>query len=57
MTWGEWVDSEYNLNGRFVIAFDNSISDDIIGMWVGTEEDYVYAPDIIQESYAYFIVG
>lgn len=61
MTWGEWVDSEYNVNGDFGVALDNSIGyigfDSIFTKWVGTEEDYVYATDIIQEGYLYFLMS
>lgn len=63
MTWGEWVDSEYNTKGDFGVDLNN---DNLIGYnrfgsvfkeWVGTEENYVYAPDIIQENYNYLLMG
>ena len=57
MTWGEWVDSEYNVNGDFSIIFDNSIIYRGNIYFVGTEEDYVFAPDIIQENYNYLLVA
>ena len=58
MTWEEWVNSEYNFNGGFFIDSDNSIGyHEMLGLWVGTKEDYVYATDIIQENYDYLIVG
>lgn len=58
MTWGELVDSEYNVNRRFYIELDNSIGiRNEIGGWLGTDEDYVYASDIIQENYNYLIMG
>ena len=55
MTWGEWVDSEYNVNGNFAIDLDNSIYHQ--GYWVGTEEYYVFASDIIQEGYNYWLTA
>lgn len=58
MTWGEWVGSEYNVNGVFFIDVDNSIGYSyMLGLWVGTDKDYVYASDIIQKNYNYLIVG
>lgn len=58
MTWGEWVDSEYDVNGNFYIDFDDLISSrDDFGLWVGTKEWYVFTTDIIQENYNYVIVG
>lgn len=57
MTWGEWVDSEYNVNRSFEInPFDNSIAYGSRYRYVGTEADYVYASDIIQEGYDYVLV-
>jgi hypothetical protein len=59
MTWGEWVDSEYN-SGKFGIDSDDSIGYGRGGLfmrWVGTDEGYVYASDIIQENYYYSLVG
>jgi hypothetical protein len=55
MTWGEWVNSEYNVNGRFFINLDDSIFDGMF--FIGDEEYYVFAPDIIQENYNYLLVG
>lgn len=57
MTWGEWVESKYNVNGDFCISLDNSITYRGYEYSVGTEEHYVFAPDIIQENYNYLIVG
>lgn len=57
MTWGEWVDSEYN-NGSFGIDFDNSIGygvPPIFNKWVSYERSYVFASDIIQEGCEYFL--
>ena len=55
MTWGEWVNSEYNVNGEFTVDLDDSI---LYGWsrWVGTEVDYVYASHIIEENYNYAVV-
>ena len=55
MTWGEWINSEYNVNSEFFIELDNCISDG--SLFVGTEEDYVSASDIIRENYNYWMVG
>jgi hypothetical protein len=58
MTWGEWVDSEYNVNRRFSIEeFGTSIIESDSYSYVGTAEDFVYASDIIQENYNYLLVG
>ena len=62
MTWGEWVDSDYNVNGDFGIdSMNNSVGygDKEAGLYisyVGTQEGYVFASDIIQESYGYVLV-
>lgn len=59
MTWEDWVNSEYN-SGEFGIDIDDSIGYGFGGMfieWVGTNGGYVYAPDIIQENYYYWLVG
>lgn len=57
MTWGEWVDSEYNVNGRFFLDFDDSIMDHNTNWWIGTVEYYVFISDIIQEGYNYVLVA
>jgi hypothetical protein len=58
MTWGEWIDSEYNVNRRFSIEeFGTSIIESDSYSYVGTAEDFVYASDIIQENYNYLLVG
>lgn len=57
MTWGEWANSEYDVNGKFSIDIDNSIGYNSFTCWVGGEYDYVYASDIIQEGYNYWLVG
>ena len=57
MTWGEWANSEYNINGKFFINFDDSICDSGSRYFIGTEEYYVFTPDIIQENYNYLLVG
>lgn len=62
MTWGKWVESEYNTDGYSVEEMDNSIaspsSDDfLISSWVGTDTDYVYASDVIENGYNYILVG
>ena len=55
MTWGEWVDSEYNVNRSFEIdPFDNSIG--YGSRYVSNDEGYVFASDIIQEGYVYVLV-
>ena len=55
MTWGEWVDSEYNVNRDFEIdPFDNSIAHG--SRYVSNDEDYIFASDIIQEGYDYVLV-
>jgi hypothetical protein len=55
MTWGEWVDSEYNVNRKVFINLDNTIGSGFY--FVGTEEYYVFTSDIIQENYNYLLVG
>lgn len=54
MIWVEWVNSEYNVDREFFLDIDNSIGNGY-GYWIGTEEGYVYASDIIQENYNYFL--
>ena len=55
MTWGEWIDSEYNVNGKFYIELDNAISNGVYR--IGTEEYYVFSSDIIKKNYNYWLVG
>ena len=57
MTWSEWVNSEYNINGKFFIDFSDLICDGDSLYFIGTEENYVYVSDIIQENYNYWLVG
>lgn len=56
MTWGEWVNSEYNTDGYYLDYYD-SIFNPNIGLWVGTDEYYVFPQDIIIEGYAYGLIG
>lgn len=56
MTWGEWVESEYNVNRYFEVDLDDSIMVSSLFEYVGTEEDYVYSSDVIIEGYKYLIV-
>lgn len=56
MTWGEWVNSQYNTDGYY-IDFDDSISNQSGSAWVGTSEYYVFSQDIIIEGYQYALVG
>lgn len=58
MTWGEWVESEYNTDGYWV-DIDNTICSD--EEWntscVGTtSEDYVVSSDTIIEGYEYLLM-
>ena len=56
MTWGEWVNSEYNTDGYRIDDWDDSITPNGY-IWVGTDEDYVFSQDIIVEGYSYLLVG
>ncbi len=54
MTWGEWVDSEYNIDGYAIDSSDNSIFLD--EYWVASDEqwDWVYASDVIIAGHVYY---
>lgn len=55
MTWGEWVNSEYNTSGFIIDEHNNSI---VIGWhYIGTETDYVHSSEVIQEDYNYVLVS
>lgn len=56
MTWGEWVDSEYNTGGYYIDS-DDSILNQVGNSWIGTSEYYVFSQDVIQEGYTYTLVG
>lgn len=56
MTWGEWCNSEYNTKGYY-IDYDDSISTQTGGIWIGTSEGYVFSQDIIIGGYHYVLVG
>lgn len=57
MTWGEWVNSEYNTEGCYVDEVDYSIAYPKMGFgwWIGTTEYYVFSSEVIQEDYKYVL--
>jgi hypothetical protein len=59
MTWGEWVDSEYNVDNKF----GKDETTDSVGLgepplfskYIGAERGYVSTSDIIQGGYDYIL--
>jgi hypothetical protein len=56
MTWGEWVESEYN-TGNYIVDIENKIYKDPNWVWEGNgaTEGIVYTDDEIEPSANYFL--
>lgn len=53
MTWGEWVNSEYNIGNYIVDELDSSIAKFDEGIpigWVGDDYGYIYSSDVITQK-------
>ena len=53
MTWGEWIESEYNTDGWYINNYNFILSDSNEQVY-GVNDDLIYQTDTISNNETYF---